>query len=48
MIEDGAGDIVRSGMHLVTLSVPVEVFVEIERESGNWPRRIGDHIPKIA
>jgi hypothetical protein len=41
-------DIDRTGDHLLSLRIPVEVFVEIERESGSWPNRIAEHIPNVA
>ncbi len=33
---------------LLMLRVPVEVFVEIERERGNWPNRVAQGIPEIV
>jgi hypothetical protein len=34
--------------HQLKLSVPVEVFVEIERQTGSWANRIAEQIPQIA
>jgi len=36
-----------SGDQILFLRVPVEVFVEIERESGNWNQRIAQGIPEV-
>jgi hypothetical protein len=43
-----SGDVFDTGQHLLTLRVPVEVFLEIEKERGNWSRRIADEIPQVA
>src|ERR1700761_1866001 len=38
--ESNFGDMNRTDMELLLLRVPVEVFVEIEREVGHWNQRI--------
>jgi hypothetical protein len=45
---DRFGDPEPTGDHLLTLRIPVEVFVQIEREHGSWPNRIAEQIPQIA
>lgn len=34
--------------HLLMLRVPVEIFVEIERERGSWPNRVAQCIPEVV
>lgn len=41
-------DIIPTGDHLLTIKVPVEIFVEIEKEEKNWPNRKAEHFPIIA
>src|ERR1700730_7471315 len=42
------GDLAPTNKHLMTLRVPVEVFVEIETGQRNWDNRANEQLPKVA
>jgi hypothetical protein len=46
--ESNFGEMNRTEMELLLLRVPVEVFVEIEREVGHWNQRIAQGIPEMV
>jgi hypothetical protein len=48
MARSVSDDLIKTNQHLLTLRVPVEVFVEIESEHGNWSNRIAVQFPEIA